>query len=146
MRQQEKSPQRRFFSERLRAIRGQRTKAAFARELGCSPQNYQRYEAGRIPDPVILADIAQRSGVTVDWLLGAGPETGAGPPGLVREARATYATVSELAQGLEAMHDECSKIDGRLSTIEQLLLRLLAEEEGGHSEESERHGGGRKAG
>jgi len=60
-----------IFSLRLRSLRKDMKKASFARFLGISnPQNYQRYEDGRIPDAVILQEIANRCGVTVDWLLG----------------------------------------------------------------------------
>jgi transcriptional regulator with XRE-family HTH domain len=38
--------------------------------IGTTPQNYQRYEAGRIPEAGMLATIAATANVTVDWLLG----------------------------------------------------------------------------
>jgi hypothetical protein len=59
-----------IFSERLRMLRKSRKKIDFARFLNTSPQNYGRYENGRIPDTVTLGDIANRCGVTIDWLLG----------------------------------------------------------------------------
>lgn len=63
-----------IFSERLKGLRGDRKKAEFARFLGVSsPQTYQNYEAGRIPEPEILINIADKCGVTVDWLFGREP-------------------------------------------------------------------------
>ncbi|MCX6996509.1 MAG: helix-turn-helix transcriptional regulator [Kiritimatiellaeota bacterium] len=59
-----------IFSSRLKALRNGQKKADFAKFLGFSPQTYQRYEDGRIPDADILLSIAEKKGVTVDWLLG----------------------------------------------------------------------------
>lgn len=58
-----------YFSERLKLLRGTRNKAEFARQIGISPQVYQRYESGRVPQANILAEIAGRCGVSVEWLL-----------------------------------------------------------------------------
>ncbi len=59
------------FSDRLRELRNGRPKTVFARFLGINnPSTYQNYEAGRIPETRIVYDIAQKCGVTVDWLLG----------------------------------------------------------------------------
>jgi len=59
------------FGERLRALRGQHSKAEFARLLGLSAQDYHRYEDGRMPRADTLMEIAKRRGVAVDWLIGA---------------------------------------------------------------------------
>lgn len=59
-----------IFRDRLVSLRGSRKKSDFARFLGTTPQNYQRYESGRIPDADILLEIASRCNVKVDWLLG----------------------------------------------------------------------------
>jgi transcriptional regulator with XRE-family HTH domain len=60
-----------IFSGRLRAFRGSRSQAEFAKYLGIDNQaTYHRYEAGRIPKPEILSKIAYRLGVTTDYLLG----------------------------------------------------------------------------
>jgi transcriptional regulator with XRE-family HTH domain len=68
----EKIPMRQLFSERLRMQREQRMfkSADMADFLGFSPPVYSRYENGRIPDVDTVAVIADRCGVTVDWLLG----------------------------------------------------------------------------
>lgn len=59
-----------FFSERLKSLRGDKTRAAFARFLGIPPAMYHRYERGQVPKDRNLKVIADHCGVTVDWLLG----------------------------------------------------------------------------
>ncbi len=60
-----------IFSRRLKTLRGQRTKSAFARFLGIqSPSTYHYYENGRVPHSQLVKNIADKCGVTVDWLLG----------------------------------------------------------------------------
>jgi transcriptional regulator with XRE-family HTH domain len=59
-----------FFSDRLKSLRKDANKAVFSRKLGLSPQTYQHYEDGRIPRSDILGTIAERCGVSIDWLLG----------------------------------------------------------------------------
>ncbi len=57
-------------SSNLKAIRGSRSQADFARFLGVPTQvTYHRYENGRIPKPAILSRIAQKLGASVDELL-----------------------------------------------------------------------------
>jgi transcriptional regulator with XRE-family HTH domain len=58
------------FTKRLLSLRENRKKSDFARFLGIKSQVYQRYEEGRVPRHDILSVIAERCGVTVDWLLG----------------------------------------------------------------------------
>jgi transcriptional regulator with XRE-family HTH domain len=58
------------FSSRLRSLRGERTQGDFAEFLGfSSQQTYQNYERGRIPKPAVLQQIAQRTGVSMIWLM-----------------------------------------------------------------------------
>jgi Predicted transcriptional regulators len=57
------------FSGRLRSLRGERSKAEFARFLGVSAPVYQRYEDGRIPRADALQTIAERLSVSVEWLV-----------------------------------------------------------------------------
>lgn len=58
------------FSARLRKLRGARTQRDFADFLGItSQQTYQNYERGRIPKTPVLQQIAQRTGVSIAWLL-----------------------------------------------------------------------------
>ncbi len=64
------TPNGNLFSKRLRALRGARSKAEFARFLGLLPPVYQRYEEGRKPKADILSVMAEKLGVTIEWLLG----------------------------------------------------------------------------
>jgi transcriptional regulator with XRE-family HTH domain len=59
-----------LFSERLKSLRGDRNKAEFARVLGIPAPMYHRYEDGQVPKENNLRVIAERCGVTIDWLLG----------------------------------------------------------------------------
>jgi transcriptional regulator with XRE-family HTH domain len=70
-RQHQNVPATQIFSQRLAEVRGSRSKRAFSKEIGInSPQTYQHYENGRVPDIDTLSRIATHCGVTVDWLLG----------------------------------------------------------------------------
>jgi transcriptional regulator with XRE-family HTH domain len=58
------------FQDRLRFLRGNRSQAEFAELLGISSQQtYANYERGRIPKYNVLENIAQRLGVTTNFLL-----------------------------------------------------------------------------
>jgi transcriptional regulator with XRE-family HTH domain len=61
------------FAERLKALRGAQSKSEFARIIGVSPPVYQRYEEGRVPRANILSVIAERCGVSIEYLLGDNP-------------------------------------------------------------------------
>jgi len=61
------------FAERLKALRGAQSKSEFARLIGVSPPVYQRYEEGRVPRANILSVIAERCGVSIEYLLGDSP-------------------------------------------------------------------------
>lgn len=58
-----------LFSERLKSLRGSKSKSEFARLLGLTAQVYQRYEDGRVPRADTLSVIAERLNVSVRWLL-----------------------------------------------------------------------------
>jgi transcriptional regulator with XRE-family HTH domain len=64
-----KFPMSNLFSDRLKALRGCRKKAEFARLLGVSAPDYQRYENGRMPRADVLSVISKRLNMTVDQLL-----------------------------------------------------------------------------
>lgn len=57
-------------------LRKERSKAAFARFLGIPAPMYHRYEQGQVPKDSNLGVIADKCGVTVDWLLGRDPSEG----------------------------------------------------------------------
>ena len=58
-------------SSRLKELRGERSQAVFARELGITQQRYANYESGiREPDLTTLCRIAALTTGSVDVLLG----------------------------------------------------------------------------
>ena len=60
-----------IFTERFRELQGNRSNTEFADFLGLSRQTVGFYCNGeRVPDAIILCDIADRCGVSADWLLG----------------------------------------------------------------------------
>lgn len=111
-----------IFSDRLKSLRNERKKADFARLLGVPPQNYQRYEDGRIPDADMLANIARKCGVTVDWLLGRDPIDLAPVATAAKEARESGGAdeeamiVSEITDRLMMMKSKSRPARDRLKT------------------------------
>lgn len=60
-----------IFRERFNMLRGAMTQKQFAELLGFSRPTVALYESGeRIPDAIALKTIAEKCGVSVDWLLG----------------------------------------------------------------------------
>lgn len=60
-----------IFAARFSELRGDRTQAEFAQFLGISRATVGFYENGeRIPDALVLRQIAERCGVTTDYLVG----------------------------------------------------------------------------
>lgn len=60
-----------IFSKRFRELRGDKTQAEFAEELGLSRPTVGYYENGtRIPDALTLKQIAEKSCITTDYLVG----------------------------------------------------------------------------
>jgi transcriptional regulator with XRE-family HTH domain len=57
------------FVKRLQKVRGKRSQAQFARDLGVFQQNINRYEHGTLPHVDFLITLAQQESVSIDWLL-----------------------------------------------------------------------------
>jgi len=57
------------FVKRLQKVRGRRSQAQFARDLGVFQQNINRYEHGTLPHVDFLITLAQQEAVSIDWLL-----------------------------------------------------------------------------
>jgi transcriptional regulator with XRE-family HTH domain len=158
------------FCRRLREAREKlgRSKAEMARFLGFSPQRYQRYEDGRIPDAGTIMAISEHLGVTADWLLGIDPSSAIGgmkegepaKPGssdlAVRDAerrRFVYPDADDpkLCPGpadcdfdarLRAIEGAQARMEAQLSTLTQLLgATLAAPSRNGAAPESERKAG-----
>lgn len=133
----EKITERKVFSERLKTLRDTRRKSEFSRFLGIPPPVYQRYEEGRIPNAENLSVIAQRCGVTVDWLLGRErTDTGkaggvpAASPSIVREDPCHYpgtlpSEVAAIRERLSAMEADMHTMAAQMQTITGLLSGAL---------------------
>jgi transcriptional regulator with XRE-family HTH domain len=151
-RQQQNVPVSQIFSERLVLLRKNRSKRAFCKEIGIdSPQTYQHYENGRIPCADTLAQIADRCGVSVDWLLGRAELnltretkmptdrnltreiTVAGTDLTCENSRPSEHNSAEAAvretRAAYGVAERLAEVEARLATIERLLLRVLAENE-----------------
>ena len=57
------------FVKRLQKVRGKRSQAQFAREVGVFQQNINRYEHGTLPHVDFLITLAAKENVSIDWLL-----------------------------------------------------------------------------
>jgi transcriptional regulator with XRE-family HTH domain len=57
------------FVKRLQKVRGKRSQAQFAREVGVFQQNINRYEHGTLPHVDFLITLAAKEDVSIDWLL-----------------------------------------------------------------------------
>ena len=58
-------------SARLRELRGTKTQAEFAKEIGVSIGSYGHYETGRRePDIATLLQIVEKTGASADYLIG----------------------------------------------------------------------------
>ncbi len=60
---------KRKLPERLAQIRSDRSQRQFARDLGVFQQNVNRYESGTTPHTDFLITLAQKEGISIDWLL-----------------------------------------------------------------------------
>lgn len=65
------TPRLPIFRERFISLRGNLTQGQFAKKLGISRPTVGLYESGaRIPDALVLHNIAEKCEVSADWLLG----------------------------------------------------------------------------
>ena len=137
-----------YFSDRLKELRGARSKAEFARFIGVPAPMYHRYELGQVPKSHYLQVIADRCGVTIEWLLGTAPglalhascSTPAtslrdGPTPSYRSAHAAppqplcrYPADCDLVQELSAQRHAQADVQAQLVTLStqvETLTRLL---------------------
>ena len=60
---------KRAIPRRIAAVRGTRSQRQFARDLGVSQQNVNRYERGTTLHVDFLITLALKEGISLDWLL-----------------------------------------------------------------------------
>jgi transcriptional regulator with XRE-family HTH domain len=117
-----------LFFHRLETLRGQRSKAAFCRDIGVSPPLYQKWAGGSIPGGDKLKLIAKAGGVSVEWLLGMdhSDETAE-----VREPPAAYSTPADRpadradASRLDDVVNRLDKMQTQIDTVIRLLGHRL---------------------
>ena len=113
-----------LFFTRLETLRGQRSKAAFCRDIGVSPPLYQKWAGGSIPGGDKLKLIAKAGGVSVEWLLGMdhSDETSE-----VRETPAAYLAPAESADAsrLDEVVNRLDKMQTQIDTVIRLLGHRL---------------------
>jgi transcriptional regulator with XRE-family HTH domain len=120
-----------LFSDRLRALRGDRKKAEFARLLGVSPPDYQRYENGRMPRADVLSAMSVRLDMTVDQLLSGNISTPTAPtptPCRYPESCDLERELIQMRNEYGQMRDEWTSVDARLSAMSvqlETVTRLL---------------------
>lgn len=113
--------QKRFpvFAERFAKLRGEMTQGEFAEFLGISRPTVGFYENGtRIPDALVLRQIAERCDVSVDWLIGLSD---------AKSAQLDVQTAVRLTGLSENAIQWISGINSQLTTGEELSQQLLFE-------------------
>ena len=81
-----------------------------------NPATYSRYEAGRVPDLEILADWANRLGISLDYLAGRDAPVKREEPGANYKALKVFTRVME-----EATPEELRVLDEFLLGLDRLL-------------------------
>jgi transcriptional regulator with XRE-family HTH domain len=117
-----------IFAERLKELRGLRSKAQFARELGLkSAATYFHYEQGRIPSETVLEIIAEKCNVSVKYLLGQEPALSSRDRScLVEETRRIDATYEErLIEDIRTWLVQIRIMPDRNEESRQAIDRLL---------------------
>lgn len=106
--------QRRFpvFAERFSKLRGDKTQEEFAKFLGISRPTVGFYENGaRLPDALVLCQIAEKCNVSTDWILGLSNYKNSGTANLSVEdiglSEEATTTLAELSQGVAVDAKDC---------------------------------------
>ncbi len=117
-----------LFSDRLKALRGDRKKAEFSRFLGVSAPDYQRYENGRMPRADVLSAISARLNMTVDELLSGNSQTPTSPTAnhcRYPEACDIQAEFGLVREELASVEASLASMAAQLDTVTRLLGAAL---------------------
>jgi transcriptional regulator with XRE-family HTH domain len=123
-----KLPMSNLFSDRLKALRGDRKKAEFARIIGVSAPDYQRYENGRMPRADVLSDISVRLGMTVDELLSGNSQNPTSPTAThcrYPEACDIQAEFGQVREELASVEASLASMTAQLDAVTRLLGAAL---------------------
>lgn len=126
--------------DRIRQIRGRRSRAEFAEELGIHPQTLYMYEKGkRVVDVELVRDLCDKFQVSVEWLifgdrqlqsLREGPAPEAPPPPAERAAQRDAAPViAEKDARIEELKSEL--IAAQAGALKAYELAMEAMRQGG---------------
>ena len=107
-----KSSELNLFKDRLRSLRGSRSQAAFAREIGVSAPLYHQWENGAKPTIDKAALIAGKCNVTVEWLM-----NGQGPP----ENQEPFDANARLQTAIDGLHEKI-KLQGEIITSQRQTI------------------------
>lgn len=113
-----------YFCEQIRRLRGDRSQAEIANNIGLSQQNYSRYESGFVmPKHDALHKIAKYYCVTIDNLLTPSlqHETPPPPPALT----AVSPVASDLAAEIGQVRADLARMTAQLDTVTRLLGAAL---------------------
>jgi transcriptional regulator with XRE-family HTH domain len=112
-----------LFSDNLKRLRGPLKKAAFARYLGVSAPDYQRYENGRMPRADVLSAISSRLKISVEQLISCPVTDHSDETAEVREPPAAYSAPAESADA-SRLDEVVARLD-KMQTQIDTVLRLL---------------------
>ena len=106
-----------IFADRFLELRGKRTQEEFAKFLGISRPTVGFYESGqRLPDALVLRQIAEKCNVSIDWLLGL-----SNAKDLCGSASSVCNYLGLSMDAVQAIHSVCLKSSSQ--TILSFLLR-----------------------
>ena len=120
--------------DRLRQLRGSRSQASFAREIGVSQQNYNRYENGDVaPKSQFLHKIATQFDVDMGWLLSGNPEkspTRLDAQTMRQDETEHKAGLNHLdIMALKQQPKKVAELEARIAALEQAVVRLTGKGE-----------------
>jgi len=123
-----------LFAARLKELRGNRSKAEFARDLGIPAPMYHRYETGQVPKSDNLRVIATKCDTTVDWLLGGVAEGVQPRSGPGSRSKRDPPPTDDGARGLRDLEwqnrirpyeAKVAELEARVASLERALVKLV---------------------
>lgn len=109
-----------IFRERFCTLRGDMTQDEFAKKLGFSRPTVGLYESGsRVPDALALRTIAEKCGVSADWLVGL---SSAKTPNITTQGICNETGLSE-----EAVFNLCHTYTDSPITVQEIINSLVCD-------------------
>jgi transcriptional regulator with XRE-family HTH domain len=118
------SKKSKYFCDQIRRLRGDRSQAETANNIGISQQNYSRYESGFVmPKHDALHKIAKYFCVSIDDLLT--PSIQHDTPSRALSSPAVYPVASDLAAEVAHLREDMASMRAQLDTVTRLLGAAL---------------------